>query len=71
VDYSRIVFGGYDIWLAIGVTYILGIGLIVYWGLEYTGSVQHNSRKWEYTISAIVLILGISLITLFSLGRIP
>lgn len=69
VEYSRVALGGYEVVFAILVTYILGIGLVAYWGA--VGFFKHKSQRWEYILAGIVLLLGGTLITLFRMGVIP
>jgi hypothetical protein len=65
------IYGGVEVLLAIGLTYMLGFGLLVYWGLDLAGIIKHDNNVWERLITAAVLILGVILIVLFLTGEIP
>jgi hypothetical protein len=65
------IYGGEEVLLAIGLTYMLGFGLLVYWGLDLAGIIKHDNNVWERLITAAVLILGVILIVLFLTGEIP
>lgn len=65
------IYGGVEVLLAIGATFLLGFGLLIYWGLDLAGIIKQDNSVWEHLITAAVLILGIVLIALFITGKIP